>query len=77
MLKEVFKDKIVFGLVVMPNNVIVPIETFEKIFADVADNPTYENMMEINDLGLDEEGNPKERGYSEFLNQCKSEGILN
>ena len=71
MLRKVFEEKIVFGLIVMPNNTIVPIETFEYIFRDVADNPTYENMTQINDLG-----NGNERGYSVFLKQCKDEGIL-
>lgn len=72
MLEEVFKTKILNGVVVMPNKSVVPYDKFKKIFYSVKDNPTYENMMEINTLE-----DEKERGYSEFLNQCKEQGILN
>lgn len=71
-----FEDIIKDNKVVLPSNVVVPFDVFEIIFAEVVENPTYKNMMEVNDLGLDEEGNQRERGYSEFLKKCKEQGIL-
>ena len=72
MLKEVFKDNIKGGQVVINPFVVVPYEKFESIFDNVKDNPTYKNMIDINDLG-----NGEERGYRDFLEQCKQKGILN
>ena len=76
MLYDIFEPKIINYSVVVSKHVIVPFDKFEAIFQEVKNNPTYENMIEINDLGFDDEGNPIERGYSEFLKQCKDEGIL-
>jgi len=71
MIKEVFKDIIKCGQVIISPFVVVPYEKFEYIFDNVKDNPTYKNMIDINDLG-----NGKERGYRDFLEQCKEKGIL-
>ena len=63
----VFATKIKNGSIDLGGGVTVEIEVFATLFADAPSNPTYDNLMRIDDERM---------GYKPFFDRCKAEGIL-
>ena len=59
----------VFETIHIRKNITVNVEDFARLFADASENPTYDELVNI-DI---ENG----YGYKPFFDKCKEEGLLN
>lgn len=63
----IFKEKITFGRIILPDKSFVEVDFFTWLFKDAPSHPTYAELVEI-DGGL--------KGYIPFFDECKKEGVL-
>lgn len=66
MVEDIFATHIKGNKIMLSDNVSVDIAKFKEVFGN--ENITYNNLIRI-DNG--------DRGYKNFFNRCKAQGILN